>query len=161
MAYAADHAADHHDHKPNPFWRWFGSTNHKDIGTLYLVFSVITGIIGAALSVVMRMELSDPGVEFLVKENGDPNGHFWNTIITAHGVIMIFFVVMPALIGGSVIIEVIFGIPGMGSYMFSSILQYDYNAVMVVLLISSFLTLVGMLLADLSYALVDPRITFD
>ncbi len=100
MAYAADHAADHHDHKPNPFWRWFGSTNHKDIGTLYLVFSVITGIIGAALSVVMRMELSDPGVEFLVKENGDPNGHFWNTIITAHGVIMIFFVVMPALIGG-------------------------------------------------------------
>ena len=97
MAYAADHAADHHDHKPNPFWRWFGSTNHKDIGTLYLVFSVFTGIIGAALSVVMRMELSDPGVEFLVKENGDPNGHFWNTIITAHGVIMIFFVVMPAL----------------------------------------------------------------
>jgi len=68
---------------------------------------------------------------------------------------------LPALIGGSVIIEVIFGIPGMGSYMFSSILQYDYNAVMVVLLISSFLTLVGMLLADLSYALVDPRITFD
>ena len=100
MAYAADHAADHHDHKPNPFWRWFGSTNHKDIGTLYLVFSVITGLIGAALSVVMRMELSEPGVEFLVRADGEPNGHFWNTIITAHGVIMIFFVVMPALIGG-------------------------------------------------------------
>ena len=100
MAYAADHAADHHDHKPNPFWRWFGSTNHKDIGTLYLVFSVITGLIGAALSVVMRMELSEPGVEFLVRADGEPNGHFWNTIITAHGIIMIFFVVMPALIGG-------------------------------------------------------------
>ena len=76
-------------------------------------------------------------------------------------IITLMAALLPALIGGSVIIEVIFGIPGMGSYMFSSILQYDYNAVMVVLLISSFLTLVGMLLADLSYALVDPRITFD
>ncbi|MEC7750246.1 MAG: ABC transporter permease [Myxococcota bacterium] len=76
-------------------------------------------------------------------------------------IITLMATLLPALIGGSVIIEVIFGIPGMGSYMFSSILQYDYNAVMVVLLISSFLTLVGMLLADLSYALVDPRITFD
>jgi peptide/nickel transport system permease protein len=68
---------------------------------------------------------------------------------------------LPALIGGSVIIEVIFQIPGMGSYIFTSITQYDYNAVMAVLLISSVLTLIGMLLADLSYALVDPRITFD
>ncbi len=63
--------------------------------------------------------------------------------------------------GESVIIEVIFGIPGMGSYIFTSITQNDYNAVMVVLLISSLLTLIGMLLADLAYALVDPRITFD
>ncbi len=68
---------------------------------------------------------------------------------------------LPALIGGSVIIEVIFGIPGMGSYIFESITLRDYNAVMAVLLISSTLTLIGMLLSDLSYALVDPRITFD
>ena len=68
---------------------------------------------------------------------------------------------LPALIGGSVIIEVIFGIPGMGSYIFESITLRDYNAVMAVLLISSTLTLVGMLISDLSYALVDPRITFD
>ncbi|MBV72149.1 MAG: hypothetical protein CMH52_12550 [Myxococcales bacterium] len=68
---------------------------------------------------------------------------------------------LPALIGGSVIIEVIFQIPGMGSYIFTSVTQYDYNVVMAVLLISSLLTLIGMLLADLSYALVDPRITFD
>ena len=76
-------------------------------------------------------------------------------------IITLMATLLPALIGGSVIIEVIFGIPGMGSYIFSSVLQYDYNAVMVVMLISSFLTLIGMLLADLSYALVDPRITFD
>ena len=68
---------------------------------------------------------------------------------------------LPALIGGSVVIEVVFGIPGMGSYLFESINVRDYNAVMSVLLISSALTLIGMLLSDLSYALVDPRISFE
>ena len=68
---------------------------------------------------------------------------------------------LPAMVGGSVIIEFIFGIPGMGQYILTSITQYDYNAVMAVLLISSVLTLVGMLLVDLAYAFVDPRITFD
>ncbi len=68
---------------------------------------------------------------------------------------------LPTLIGGSVVIEFIFGIPGMGLYVFDSIGVRDYNAVMAVLLISSLLTLVGMLLSDISYALVDPRITFD
>ena len=75
-------------------------------------------------------------------------------------IITLMATLLPVLIGGSVIIEVIFGIPGMGSFIFSSILQKDYNAVMVVLLISSLLTLIGMLLADLTYALVD-RITFN
>ncbi len=68
---------------------------------------------------------------------------------------------LPTLIGGSVVIEVIFGIPGMGLYVFDSIRVRDYNSVMAVLLMSSTLTLIGMLLSDLSYALVDPRITFD
>lgn len=68
---------------------------------------------------------------------------------------------LPALIGGSVVIEVVFGIPGMGQYLFESINLRDYNAVMAVLLISSGLTLIGMLISDLSYALVDPRITFE
>jgi peptide/nickel transport system permease protein len=68
---------------------------------------------------------------------------------------------LPTLIGGSVVVEVIFGIPGMGLFMFQSITLRDYNAVMAVLLLSSALTLVGMLLSDLSYALVDPRISFD
>ena len=76
-------------------------------------------------------------------------------------VLTLLATLLPSLIGGSVVIEVIFGIPGMGLYVFESIGVRDYNAVMAVLLISSTLTLVGMLLSDLSYALVDPRITFD
>jgi len=68
---------------------------------------------------------------------------------------------LPTIIGGSVVIEKIFGIPGMGLYVFESIGVRDYNAVMAVLLLSSVLTLIGMLLSDLAYALVDPRITFD
>ena len=68
---------------------------------------------------------------------------------------------LPALIGGSVIIEVIFNIPGMGLYLFESIKSLDYNAIMATLLISTLLTLFGLLASDLSYALVDPRISFD
>ncbi len=93
-------AHDHHDHKPGFFVRWFCSTNHKDIGTLYLVFSVIAGLIGGAMSIMMRLELQDPGVQYLTDAAGGPDGQLWNVIITAHGLIMVFFVVMPALIGG-------------------------------------------------------------
>ncbi len=96
----ADHHDDHHDHKPGFFARWFCSTNHKDIGTLYLIFALFAGVIGGLASMLMRLELQDPGVQFLVDEAGNPDGHFWNVLITAHGLIMVFFVVMPALIGG-------------------------------------------------------------
>ncbi len=68
---------------------------------------------------------------------------------------------LPALIGGSVVIEFVFNIPGMGLYMFESIFARDYNAMMAVLLISAVLTLVGLLITDISYAIVDPRISFD
>jgi len=68
---------------------------------------------------------------------------------------------LPALIGGSVVIEYVFNIPGMGLFMFESIFARDYNAIMGVLLISTVLTLVGLLLSDISYAIVDPRISFD
>ena len=68
---------------------------------------------------------------------------------------------LPVLIGGSVVIEVIFGIPGMGRLGFEAIMMRDYNVIMAILLISSVLTLIGMLISDLLYALVDPRITFD
>ena len=109
-AHGHDHAHDHdHDHDtPGFFVRWFMSTNHKDIGTLYLVFAIIAGIVGGILSGMMRWELAEPGIQHLTgwaqffdASAGEVQAkHFWNVMITAHGLIMVFFMVMPAMIGG-------------------------------------------------------------
>jgi len=105
-------AHDHHhdaDHKPGFFARWFLSTNHKDIGTLYLIFAILAGIIGGGISGLMRLELAEPGIQYLQgwasfvhqgPQTFDESLHFWNVLITAHGLIMVFFMVMPAMIGG-------------------------------------------------------------
>jgi cytochrome c oxidase subunit 1 len=74
--------------------RWFLSTNAKDIGTLYLMFALFSGLLGTAFSVLIRMELSGPGVQYIA------DNQLYNSIITAHALLMIFFMVMPALIGG-------------------------------------------------------------
>lgn len=83
-----------HDH-PVGWRRWVLSTNHKDIGTLYLIFAICGGLFGGVLSVIMRLQLAHPGGLLL----GD-NHQLYNVLITAHGLLMIFFMVMPALIGG-------------------------------------------------------------
>ena len=126
MAGAATHHDDH-DHKPYKGWvRWVYSTNHKDIGTLYLIFAMIAGIIGGLLSVGMRMELQAPGIQIFTglaqmvyglegDAAVDGGKQLYNVFTTAHALIMIFFMVMPALIGGFAnwMVPIMIGAPDM------------------------------------------------
>jgi len=84
----------HHDHHPKGITRWLYSTNHKDIGTMYIVISMIAAIIGGAMSWYIRLELMEPGIQYI------DEFQFYNVLVTAHGFLMVFFVVMPAMIGG-------------------------------------------------------------
>jgi len=138
-ATAHDHGHDHgHDDHGTPgfFTRWFLSTNHKDIGTLYLIFSVVAGLIGGAFSVYMRMELQDPGIQFM---SGEQAGHTWNMFITAHGLIMVFFVVMPALIGGfgNWMVPIMIGAPDMAFPRMNNISYWLTVVAFVMLLLSA------------------------
>ena len=92
---AAHGAHDAHEHHNPTGWRRFVySTNHKDIGTMYITFALVAGVIGGLLSIGIRLELQNPGLQFF------PSPHEYNVFATAHGLIMIFFMVMPAMIGG-------------------------------------------------------------
>ena len=107
----ADAAIQGHDHDERGFFtRWFMSTNHKDIGILYLFTAGLMGLVSVIFTVYMRMELMEPGVQYMCLEGArltaaavadcTPNGHLWNVLITGHGILMMFFVVIPALFGG-------------------------------------------------------------
>jgi len=92
MSYSATaHHDEHHDH-PTGIMRWFTTTNHKDIGTMYLVFSLIMFMVGGFMILAVRAELFQPGMQLMQPE-------FYNQLIGVHALIMIFAALMPAATG--------------------------------------------------------------
>jgi cytochrome c oxidase subunit 1 len=124
------------------------STNHKDIGTLYLIFAIFAGLIGGAFSGMMRLELAQPASSISAPSRScsapnasfDQSLHLWNVLITAHGLIMVFFMVMPAIIGGfgNWFVPIMIGAPDMAFPRMNNISFWLTVAGFISLLISAF-----------------------
>ncbi len=153
MSYATA-AHDHHD-LPSGWRRYVYSTNHKDIGTMYLWFAIFSGLIGGFLSVMMRVELAEPGIQIFhglanmvygagcdlaTPEACDAGKHMYNVFVTGHGLLMIFFMVMPAMIGGfgNWFVPLMIGAPDMAFPRMNNISFWLLPPALALLLISMF-----------------------
>src|SRR5438034_2618519 len=135
-AHGAHAHDDHHDdhHTPTGWRRFVYSTNHKDIGTMYLVFAIVGGLIGGFMSIAMRMELQLPGLQIF------HDVHTFNVFTTAHGLIMVCFMVMPSMIGGfgNWMVPLMIGAPDMAFPRMNNISFWLRPAAIALLLTSMF-----------------------